>query len=599
MQAKGVSFSRTALRASWQSGAGPFVATAAALFLLFFLRRPDALTSPQFFAEDGMIFFHDQLLFGIRQALWIPHAGYVLAVQRLTALLGSFFCPMRAPAVYDSTALTLSACCCAVFVLPVFRALVRSDLLRFVVCCLFAVALDSAELAGTITQAQWFLQIAGILLLVQCWIRVDEPRAAWRILEGLLLLLLALSCPLMVLAVPLALWLLWQRNGTRPSLALLAGVAMQMAVYVQAGESRGQSSVFQMHGLLRSLPVYLAARPVLSSLAGRPLAIKLCGENTGLYTALAGIPVLIGLGVLWRKSGWRARAGILGCLYLAVASGVLALGARKIPRSDEAITFGGERYFYLAACSFVVLAAIACEIFFPKIPAWTKSLLLLLLFSGGIAGNFRVPAFAPMHWELYQDLLRNWYGDMRAGKPVGAIRIPINPTGWSVTLEGNVLSDGGFEDAVPFIWHPYGAAAIPAGAYRKFDPYREAAMQMSRLHSFEGRSSLRVDGLNGGAEQLIRNLAPGKLYRIDVMVFSECTLKADMTMVVENMARHQLARVDATPSQCGRWLPAEAAFQAPRDGGVWLKLGNAAGLIGYWDAVALESGAARLQAYGK
>jgi len=596
MLLENVSAGRPASRAA---GFLAFLLTAGAIFLLLFLRRPDALTAPQFFAEDGMVFFHDQLLFGIRQALWIPHAGYVLAVQRLTALLGSCFCPTLAPAVYNITALTLSACCCAFFVLPVFRAVVRSDLLRFVVCCLFGVALDSAELIGTITQIQWFLQLAGILLLVRCWIRESEPHVVWRILEGLLVLLLALSCPLLVLAVPLALWLLWRRKGTLQSLVLLAVVAVQLVVYVQAGESRGQTSVFQMHDMVRSLFVYLAARPVLSSLVGRPLAMKLCAENTGLYAALAGVPVLIGLGWLWRKADWSVRVKILGCLYLALASGALALGARKMLRAEQAITFGGERYFYLAACSFVVLAAIAIEIFLPKISAWTKSLLLLLLFGMGIVGNFEIPGFFPMHWELYQDLLQNWYGDMRGGKPVQAIRIPINPTGWNVTLEGNVLSDGGFEDAIPFPWHPYGAAAIQASPFRNFDPYHEAAIQMSRLHSFEGRASLRVDGQYGGVEQMIRNLAPGRPYRITVMTFSECTLKADLLMIVENVARHQLARIDATPPLCGNWLPVEAAFQAPREGSVWLKLGNAAGLISYWDAVALEEGAARLHAYEK
>jgi hypothetical protein len=576
-----------------------FPAASAFIFLLLFLRRPGALTNPQFFAEDGMIFFHDQLLFGIRQALWIPHAGYVLAIQRLTALLGSYFCPAQAPSVYNLTALTLSACCCALFALPMFRAVVRSDLLRFAVCVLFAIALDSAELVGTITQIQWFLQLAGILLLVLCWIRTDEPRLVWRIFEGLLMLLLTLSCPLLVLAVPLALWLLWRRKAIPQSLALLAGVALQMVVYVQAGESRGQSSVFQAHGLLRSLFVYLAARPVLSSVAGRPLAMTLCDRNTGLYAALAGIPVLIGLAFLWRKADWNARAKILACLYLVFASGTLALGARKMLRSEEAITFGGERYFYLAACVFVVLAAIAIEIFLPKIPAWTKSLLLLLLFSAGIAGNFTIPRFFPMHWALYQDLLRNWHGDLTAGKPVQAIQIPIKPPGWGVTLEGNVISDGGFEDAVPIPWHPYGAAAIKASPFHSFDPYREAAIQMSRLHSFEGRASLRVDGQDGGAEQMIRNLTPGRPYRIAVMAFSECTLKADLSMVVENVARRQLVRVNATPSVCGTWLPVTAGFRAPAEGSVWLKLGNAAGLIGYWDAVALEGSATHLDASEK
>jgi len=408
-----------------------------------------------------------------------------------------------------------------------------------------------------------------------------------------------LSCPLLLLAVPLALWLLWRRKGMVQSVALLAGVAFQLVTYVQAGESRGQSSVFQMHDMAGSLFVYLAARPVLSSLAGRPLAMTLSGGNTGLRAALASIPFLIGLTLLWRKADPSVRIKIFGCIYLALASGTLALGARKMLRAEQTITFGGERYFYLAACSFVVLTAIAIEVFLPKTPAWTKSLLLLLVFSMGIGGNFKITGFVPMHWELYQDRLRNWYADVRAGKPLQAIRIPINPPGWSVTLEGNILSDGGFEDALPFPWHPYGAAAIQAGPLRNFNPYREAAIQMSRLHSFEGQASLRVDGLYGGAEQMIRNLTPGRPYRITVMTFSECTLKADLAMIVETMARRQLARIDATPSHCGTWLPVEAAFRAPREGSVWLKLGNAEGLIGYWDAVALESGAAPLHASGK
>src|ERR1035437_9400371 len=98
-----------------------------------------------------------------------------------------------------------------------------------------------------------------------------------------------------------------------------------MGIYVQGGESRGQSSVFQMHDLVRWLLVYLATRPGLSSLVGRPLAMKLCAENTGLYAVLAGIPVLIGLGLLWRKAAWSVRAKFRGFLYRALASAGLGL----------------------------------------------------------------------------------------------------------------------------------------------------------------------------------------------------------------------------------------------------------------------------------
>jgi hypothetical protein len=570
-----------------------FLYAAGAIFLLLYLRRPDALNHPQFFAEDGVVFFHDQFLFGVLEALWIPHGGYLLFIQRLTAWLGSFFPSVLAPAIYNVTALALSAVCCAMFVRPVFRAIVRSDLLRFVIACLFAIALDSAELIGTITQIQWFLQIAGVLLLVRFFINGDKPHSGWRVLEALLLLLLALSCPLLVLAVPIALLLLVQRKAVIQSLVFLAGVAVQLVVYVQAGASRGQESVFQVRDLVSALFVYLGARPVLSSVIGRPLAMELCGKNTTvLYAALAGLPVLIGLGLLWLKANRGTQATILVCLYLALASGALALGARKMLRAEETITFGGERYFYLAACCFVMLAAIGIEVFLANLPDRSKSLLLVLLFAGGIWGNFKVPPFFPMHWELYQDLLHDWQRVMRSGQPVEAVTIPINPTGWFLTLEGNILSDSGFEDAAPFAWPPYDAAGIQTSPGHRFDPYHDAAIQMSRLHSFKGRASLRIDGQNGGAKQLVRNLEPGGRYRFRVMVFSECVLKANLVMILENLQQRRLASFNATPPVCGAWRPFEASFQAPREGAVWLKLGNAeGGLISYWDAVTLENGA--------
>lgn len=558
------------------------------IFLLLFLRRPDALTNPQFFAEDGVVFFHDQLLFGIRQALWIPHGGYLLFIQRLTAWSASFFPPILAPAFYNAMALALSALSCAAFVLPVFRAVIRDDLLRMTVACLFAIALDSAELIGTITQIQWFLQIAGVLLLVRHLIEDREPPWTRQVGEALLLLLLALSSPLLVLAVPLALWLLIRRKGLMPSLALLAGVAVQLVVYVKAGDSRGQSAVFQVNDLVRSVFVYLSMRPVLSSVAGRPWAMALGARNTAVSAAVTGIAVLVGLGLLTRKANPGTRVKILVCLYLMFASGVLAIGARKMLRFNQEITFGGERYFYLAACCFVVLAAIGIEVFLPGIHARSKALLLLLLFAAGIWGNFTVPPFAPFNWGLYQDLLHNWVHDMRSAKPVRDITIPINPPGWFLTLEGNALSDGGFEDAAPFSWQPYDAATIPTDALHPFDPNRNAAIQMSRLHSFDGRSSLRVDGMNGGAQQLLRNLAPHRPYRLTVMVFSECIHKANLALTLENLQQRRLVRFNATPPVCGAWQLFEATFRAPDDGVVWLKLGNAeGGMISYWDAVKL------------
>src|ERR1017187_10850009 len=46
------------------SAALRYIAALGFLFLLLFLRRPGSLTTPQFFVENGAVFFHDQVLFG-------------------------------------------------------------------------------------------------------------------------------------------------------------------------------------------------------------------------------------------------------------------------------------------------------------------------------------------------------------------------------------------------------------------------------------------------------------------------------------------------------------------------------------------------------
>src|SRR5689334_6167209 len=97
-----------------------FLGAVCFLFLLLFLKRPDALLSAQFFAEDGRIFFHDQLLFGAWEAFSIPYAGYLLFVPKSVAMLASLFPIEAAPTVYNVAALLIAACSCAIFCLPVF-----------------------------------------------------------------------------------------------------------------------------------------------------------------------------------------------------------------------------------------------------------------------------------------------------------------------------------------------------------------------------------------------------------------------------------------------------------------------------------------------
>src|SRR6476659_827700 len=64
-------------------------------------RRPDALLNPQFFAEDGNVWFAEAYNFGWLKALFITHTGYFQTLPRLGAAL-AFAVPLaHAPLVMN------------------------------------------------------------------------------------------------------------------------------------------------------------------------------------------------------------------------------------------------------------------------------------------------------------------------------------------------------------------------------------------------------------------------------------------------------------------------------------------------------------------
>ena len=99
------------------------------VFLLLFARRPDALLNAQFWAEDGVIFFHSALLDGVHSLL-VPYSGYVHVIPRLVAFAALALPFAFQPLAYDVAALAIAAGVLTLFVSRAYRYLVHSDLAR-------------------------------------------------------------------------------------------------------------------------------------------------------------------------------------------------------------------------------------------------------------------------------------------------------------------------------------------------------------------------------------------------------------------------------------------------------------------------------------
>ena len=186
-----------------------YLALAGLLAAILLARRPDVVLHPQFWAEDGFIYFRDDLLLGFPRAVLQLYQGFPHLGQRLIAALGGLAPVAAAPRVYTTAAIGIAALAIATFILPRFRHLVRSDALRLAFC-LAAVSMPAdQEVFATPANVGWFL---GVWLLFASLSTV--PRATWS-LAGLLTcaVVVVLSTPLAPLIAPL--WVLYAFQGAR------------------------------------------------------------------------------------------------------------------------------------------------------------------------------------------------------------------------------------------------------------------------------------------------------------------------------------------------------------------------------------------------
>ena len=170
--------------------------------LLFFLKSPDAVLYPQFWAEDGAIFYAQQ--FGkIWPQLTTPYAGYIHFVPRIIAWLAIPIKPLYVPLFYNVAAIIIDSLCVAYafkylsFMYGAVAALLSFFLLPTV-----------GDIYGTMTNIQWFLQFPLVLSVLQPGAGPQTPPAPARMFViSALIIVACLTGPFCVMVCVLILFL--------------------------------------------------------------------------------------------------------------------------------------------------------------------------------------------------------------------------------------------------------------------------------------------------------------------------------------------------------------------------------------------------------
>lgn len=407
-----------------------FLGVTGAVALLLVARRLDGITNPQFWAEDGFVFFQDNLLLGCRTALATFFRGFPYVGQRLIACAATPVPLVHVPLAYNLAAYLIAAASLATFSLPAFRHVVRRDGLRIVFCLAVAAMPPARELVASLTNTSWFLGVWLFLLTVA---RLPASPLALLALAAAVSVA-TFSAPLAVVAAPL--WLVRGLDAARRRRlgeASFAAVALASVVAVSLitnGLGRHQD------------PVPSLAWPVLNALSTRVLAALVLdparieglvasgGPDAVYAVALATLAVLAALA--WRAER-RLAPVLLLCAYGIVGSLVLEFAGRPgMAHSADTIpalfrTRGWLRFtgrYQVMALAMAYLAVLAVLDRLPRTRWWSAATMLVLAWLvAALVPAFVLPPFLDLRWPEHAARLEH----KLATHGLESVIIPINP----------------------------------------------------------------------------------------------------------------------------------------------------------------------------
>jgi len=393
-------------------------------FAVIALRNPDWWVHPQFVAEDGVVFFREQLLDGWR-ALFRPYNGYLHTIPRLFAECVSPLPVLWQPFLYQVLSVSLTALCSAYFTLPECRFVIASDWMRMAVSILAIAICDGTYLFGNIAACQVFLLPVGMLLLLG----KQESR-----LRAVAIGLIALTAPALVLFLPVGV-VRWVRKSSMTAAVFLICAAIQIGVTLT-------DSTPVPH---QPFPFWLPVAATLESWVYRVPLLMFPGNEWSTvlgvrwgWRLIAPVLLTVVFFAVWARGRLiqerSARQVFSVCLLLGPLLVLTAFLLRRelldyVHNLDSFVLVGVPRYFFTPTYLLLITIALPVESVGKRGSAGKRGILLLLLFVPALYENYRVTPYQDMHWTAEAAQIERWKRD-RSG-PVSA---PINPGSWKIEL---------------------------------------------------------------------------------------------------------------------------------------------------------------------
>ncbi len=374
---------------------------------VLFVRKPDSLVNPQLWAEDGVIFFQQQLELGLG-AIFTPYNGYLHLAPRLVAAFADRLFPYCwVPAVYNYLCLLITI---GVAVSVYSNRLSISHRPLLALSLVFVPHFEN-EVFLNITNLQWILCPLLLVTLFKTAPSGNFFRKGLSVASDFLLLLLCgLSGPFLLLLSP---FFVGRALIKRDSYSVVLAGVVFIITLVQLSFIHSQPPEIQGEG---------PDLEVLLELIGK----RFLGELFLGVTISAGLPSFIWVLLLplfcvyfWKilqARHWRSMV----CLSFGV---ILFLAVLYKFKNDWGILLpssNGPRYFFLPYLMTIWSIILLQEKI--KISGWIALLFILI---ASLTSGFRSDPLPDKAWHNYCE---------RIGEE--PLVVPINPEGWKIRIEG-------------------------------------------------------------------------------------------------------------------------------------------------------------------
>lgn len=382
--------------------------------VILLIRKTDSFLNPQFWAEDGVVFFLQQYERGA-SAIFQPYSGYLHLVPRLIASFAdTFFNYSAIPFVYNYLSLIVTL----IVVASIFSPRLKIDHKPLLALTVVLVPHSSNELFMNITNIQWFLSILLIIVLMK-----ENPNSDYgsiniqRASDFMVIILCGLTGPFIILLTPFFAWK-WLKDQD-----LYHFSVMSTAIAI---------SLIQLSFLL-----FIPKQPQANSLA----------LDFDAYSAIVGYKVFGSL--FFRKiATYKPSHYFLSVMYFGLIFMILrfsslknnfivfALGIQlmflsaafyKFRANPEVLIPAGDsqRYFYIP---FIMLIWSLIALL-GKQEKWKDAVITVVLsviLISSLTSGFHSLGFVDYNWKLYSKAIGN-----------EDVIIPINPEGWQIHIKAN------------------------------------------------------------------------------------------------------------------------------------------------------------------